>query len=184
MNATVKAERTPPAKMTASMARFGARKVGFWLVALVGLCVGGLHYYRAPLFRLCRLGDLMKEPVKNGCPFPLPNHLLKEQPLRPNEGPLARSIKKLHAFLSKRVSHPDIDSLSIAVVTPTGTLFEWSYGILKANETTSRLPVSRNSIYRIASITKMFTMLETLILRERGVLNLRVLSLSPSFPHS
>ncbi|KAF8203101.1 beta-lactamase/transpeptidase-like protein, partial [Pholiota molesta] len=32
-------------------------------------------------------------------------------------------------------------------------------------------PVNRDSIYRIASISKMFTVLETLILRERGALN-------------
>jgi hypothetical protein len=112
-------------------------------------------------------------PVKKGCPFPLPNHLLKEQPLRPGEGPLAASSRKLHGYLSQRTSYVDIDSISMAVVTPTGTVFEHCYGSLKANETF--LPgrrVTRDSIYRIASITKMFTVLETLILRERGALNL------------
>lgn len=112
-------------------------------------------------------------PVKKGCPFPLPNHLLRGQPLQPGEGRLAESSKKLHAYLSERASHSDIDSLSIAVVTPTRTIFEQSYGVLKANETeSSDKPVSRDSIYRIASITKIFTILETLILRERGALNL------------
>ncbi|KAJ3573043.1 hypothetical protein NP233_g2675 [Leucocoprinus birnbaumii] len=112
------------------------------------------------------------QPGQLGCSFPLPNHLLKEHPLQPGEGALPDSSRKLHAYLSARTADSDIDSLSIAIVTPTGTLFEQGYGILKANETVSDKPVSRDSIYRIASITKMFTTLETLILRERGVLDL------------
>lgn len=172
MDMNTKAEAASPAKEPAPTRRFDARKACFYILALAGLGIVGLHNSRVLLSRFYSLENLAQEPIKFGCPFPLPNYLLKEQPLQPDEGPLARSSRKLHAFISERVSHPDIDSLSIAIVTPAGTLFEQSYGVLRANETASKRPVSRNSIYRIASITKMFTMLETLILRERGALNL------------
>jgi CubicO group peptidase (beta-lactamase class C family) len=142
------------------------------IITLAALWVLGLQIYDAELFVSLSTQSPHAHFINIGCAFPLPNHLLKEQPLCPTEGPLKKSSKKLDAFLSKRVSHPDIDSLSIAVVTPYGMIFERGYGVLKANETVSQKPVSRNSIYRIASITKMFTVLETLILREGGVLNL------------
>ncbi|KXN88763.1 Beta-lactamase-like protein 4 [Leucoagaricus sp. SymC.cos] len=134
------------------------------MLGLAGLWAITVGYHRARPAHI--------QPIKTGCPFPLPNHPLRENPLQQDEGSLAESSRKLHTFLSERTSHSDIDSLSIAIVTPTGTLFEQSYGVLKANETDSDRPVSRDSIYRIASITKMFTVLETLILRERGALNL------------
>lgn len=175
MDAIPKAERAT-SKARVPMRRFVNRKFGIWMFTLAGLWTILLHFYSAPLFRRYPLDSLYIKYVKNGCPFPLPNHLLREQPLQPNEGPLADSSKKLHAFLSERTSHLDIDSLSIAIVTPSGTVYEQSYGILKANETISPRPVTRDSIYRIASITKMFTTLETLILRERGALNLYIFS--------
>ncbi|KAF9454094.1 beta-lactamase/transpeptidase-like protein [Macrolepiota fuliginosa MF-IS2] len=168
MNVSLKSEYP----VSARRAPTAHRKICFWALVLAGLSVIGLYYHSAPLFNLYHLDVLSTKPVKGGCPFPLPNHLLKQQPLQHGEGPLTKSSKKLHAYLSERTSHSDIDSLSIAIVTPSGTVFEHSYGVLKANETVSERPISSNSIYRIASITKMFTMLETLILRERGVLDL------------
>lgn len=156
------------------------RKTSLAIITLAALWVLGWHIYEAEFYFSLAIQSPQANSVKLGCPFPLPNHLFKEKPLCPSEGPLRKSSKKLDAFLSERASHPDIDSLSIAVVTPYGTIFERGYGVLKANETVSQKPVSRNSIYRIASITKMFTVLETLILRERGVLNLWVL-LVPTF---
>lgn len=155
-----------------TMTRLATKKTSLWILALAGLWVISLHYYSASLLRSHPIHLPHVKPAKAGCPFPLPNHLFKKRPLRSTEGPLAKSSKKLHAYLSERTKHSDIDSLSIAVVTPSGTVFERSYGVLKANETFSERPVSRDSIYRIASITKMFTVLETLILRERGALNL------------
>ncbi|KAJ7246323.1 beta-lactamase/transpeptidase-like protein [Mycena haematopus] len=86
-----------------------------------------------------------------------------------------------------RTAASDIDSLSIAVVTPNGPIFEHGYGVLRANETDpeKRGSVTRDSIYRIASITKMFAVLETLILRERGALNWDdpVTKFIPNFTH-
>jgi len=104
------------------------------------------------------------------CRPPLP-HLL-DAPF-PTDPLLRRASRSLNSYLADRTSHDDIDSLVIAVVTPSGPVFQKGYGVLRANETdsTKRGSVDENSIYRLASVTKIFTVLETLILRDRGVLN-------------
>ncbi|KIY69156.1 beta-lactamase/transpeptidase-like protein [Cylindrobasidium torrendii FP15055 ss-10] len=104
------------------------------------------------------------------CSPPLPT-LLNDYPVDANDPRLAAASAGLGAFLAARASEDDIDSLSVAVVTPFGTVFERSYGVLRANESSPSAPVDSHSIYRIASITKMFTVLETLILREKGTLS-------------
>ncbi|KAJ7225275.1 beta-lactamase/transpeptidase-like protein [Mycena pura] len=106
------------------------------------------------------------------CSAPLPT-LLASNPPGPDAPGFKRAAASLHDFLSLRTASPDIDSLSVAIVTPVGAIFESGYGVLRANESdpAKRGTVTRDSIYRIASITKMFTVLETLILRERGFLN-------------
>ncbi|KAK7064062.1 beta-lactamase domain-containing protein [Favolaschia claudopus] len=120
------------------------------------------------------------------CRAPLPQ-LLASNPPGSDAPELKAAAADLHSFLSLRTSAPDIDSLSIAVVTPAGPIFEHGYGVLRANESAleSRGSVTRDSIYRIASITKMFAVLETLILRERGVLSWDdpVTKFFPNFTH-
>ncbi|KAJ7161374.1 beta-lactamase/transpeptidase-like protein [Mycena crocata] len=105
------------------------------------------------------------------CSAPLPTLLASHPPGREAPG-LKAAAQSLDEFISIRAAQPDIDSLSLAVVTANGAIFEAGYGV-RANESEAQNfgSVSRNSIYRIASITKMFTVLETLILRERGILN-------------
>ncbi|KAL1664547.1 beta-lactamase/transpeptidase-like protein [Schizophyllum commune] len=106
------------------------------------------------------------------CKVPLPN-LLAYDPPTGQEALLQEASLLLDGYFAHRAAYPDIDSLAVAVVTPSGTVFERAYGTLRANETEPDKygAVDSDSIYRIASITKMFTVLETLILRERGVLN-------------
>ncbi|KAJ3549038.1 hypothetical protein NMY22_g1037 [Coprinellus aureogranulatus] len=108
------------------------------------------------------------------CPFPLPN-LLTHDPINPDniDRPVQDALDSLHRYLQLRTSSPDIDSLAIAVVTPAGPIFERGYGVLKANDTNGKqYPVDKDSIYRIASVSKMFAVFEALVLRERGVLDL------------
>lgn len=111
---------------------------------------------------------------KNPC-HPPPLNLLAYHPPSANNKDILKAAQRLDQVLAKRVSkfNSGIDSLSIAVITPNGPIFERGYGVLRANESarSGQEPVDRDSIYRIASITKMFTVLETLILRERGALN-------------
>ncbi|KAF8587756.1 beta-lactamase/transpeptidase-like protein [Ramaria rubella] len=65
----------------------------------------------------------------------------------------------------------DLDSVAVALVSSNDTILEVFHGPLRANETDGP-QIDRNSIYRIASISKLFTALETFILREKGALNL------------
>ncbi|KZV92302.1 beta-lactamase/transpeptidase-like protein, partial [Exidia glandulosa HHB12029] len=72
-----------------------------------------------------------------------------------------------------------------AVVTADGALYEATYGSLRANESDPALrgTVDRNSVYRLASISKLFAAYETYVLRDRGKLHWddRVNQFLPSF---
>lgn len=121
-----------------------------------------------------------------GCKPHSPN-LFALHPPRPSDERIIKASADLDKYLSGRAAKDDIDSISVGIVTPAGILFEGGYGILKANETdtengNSTTPVDRDSIYRIASISKMFTALETLVLREKGALNWWVLFVYPFAP--
>ncbi|KAF4623002.1 hypothetical protein D9613_002177 [Agrocybe pediades] len=112
-------------------------------------------------------------------------NLFAAHPPRPNLDPVVKASNDLDKFLSQSVSKNDVDSLAVAIVTPAGPIFLKGYGVLRANETSSEPgnnadpenpdspapEVDGDTIYKLASISKMFTVLETLVLRERGVLN-------------
>ena len=108
------------------------------------------------------------------CKPPLPNLLQKHPPTLNEYASLRWAAIKLDAQLAARAALPDTDSLVITLVTPTGVLWSKSYGRRHANETGNTAPPDLDTSYRIASISKMFATLETLILRERGALNLFV----------
>nr|AAZ14923.1 beta-lactamase class C binding protein-like protein [Coprinellus disseminatus] len=98
-------------------------------------------------------------------------------PTIPSSWEIFRMISKGHLIQSTGIMveafnrKGNIDSLAVAVVTPAGTIFEHGYGVLKANDTSGKqYPVDKHSIYRIASISKMFAVFETLLLREEGAL--------------
>ncbi|KAG8896543.1 hypothetical protein FRC01_011732, partial [Tulasnella sp. 417] len=106
------------------------------------------------------------------CHPPLPP-LLKSSRSPANGPPFSSAAETLDAILSLRASAPDIDSISLAVVTPSGTVFSKSYGVLKANETNpeKRGRPDEDSLYRIASISKMFTVFELMVLKEKGLVS-------------
>ena len=108
------------------------------------------------------------------CKPPLPKLLQKYPPALKEYRSLRWAAIKLDAQLAARAALPGTDSLVIAVVTPAGVLWSKGYGRRHANETGNTAPPNLNTSYRIASISKMFATLETLILRERGALNLYV----------
>ncbi|KAH9941734.1 beta-lactamase/transpeptidase-like protein [Epithele typhae] len=85
--------------------------------------------------------------------------------------PLIRdATQALDAYLATRFHSEAIDTLSVGAVTSNGVLYEHNFGVLRANETGSA-PVDSHSMYRIASVSKMFTVLEGMILEQRGVLS-------------
>ena len=140
-------------------------------LTFICLTVAAIHYFApaASTFPSVNLNFFPWDPPT--CPAPKPN-VFGYHPPRPSNDQIVKATKSLDDWLTKTITQNPIDSLSIAVVTAAGPLFEKGYGVLRANESVEEQnPVERNSVYRIASISKMFTVLETLILRERGILN-------------
>ncbi|THH03569.1 hypothetical protein EW145_g6168 [Phellinidium pouzarii] len=107
------------------------------------------------------------------CRAPLPQFLDKQPPSSDHPA-LRQAARHLDGALTTHFIENDIDSIAVAVVTSEGSVYEGFWGALRANETDEdkRGVVDRQSIYRLASISKLFTALETFILRDRGVFNL------------
>jgi CubicO group peptidase (beta-lactamase class C family) len=140
-------------------------------LTFICLTVAAIHYFApaATTFPSVNLNFFPWDPPT--CPAPKPN-IFGYHPPRPSNPEITKATKGLDGWLTKTVAQTGIDSLSIAVVTAAGPIFQKGYGVLRANESVEeQKPVDTNSVYRIASISKMFTVLETLILRERGILN-------------
>ncbi|EGN94877.1 hypothetical protein SERLA73DRAFT_77610 [Serpula lacrymans var. lacrymans S7.3] len=117
---------------------------------------------------------------------PLPPLLAKNPPA---PSVISSAAQKLDSVLSLQFSalnESGVDSISVAVVTSNGSVYEGFWGVKRANETDAALrgTVDRNSIYRLGSGSKLITALETYILRNRGVLNLFFISSKLSGGHS
>ncbi|KAF5342267.1 hypothetical protein D9611_001309 [Ephemerocybe angulata] len=122
---------------------------------------------------LANAGSSITGAPATACPVPLPN-LLSHRAVGPDSVTprIQKALDSLDGYLKKRTTADDLDSLSIAVVTPAGPIFTRGYGLLKANDTSSKAVPDKDSIYRLGSISKMFTVFETLLLREKGALSL------------
>ncbi|KAJ7342634.1 beta-lactamase/transpeptidase-like protein [Mycena albidolilacea] len=85
---------------------------------------------------------------------------------------MVTALRVIDSFVQKSYLKGGIDGLVVAIVTSEGVVYETAIGPLKANETEAdkRGAVDRHSIFRIASGSKLFATLETLILREKGAL--------------
>jgi len=70
--------------------------------------------------------------------------------------PAASTLQRVDSIAAAEFAHDSIASLTIGVVTPQGLVWTRSYGF--ADMSTRRL-ANRQSVYRIGSITKMFTAL-------------------------
>ncbi|TBU39968.1 beta-lactamase/transpeptidase-like protein [Dichomitus squalens] len=137
-------------------------------IAAVSLLLGGHYsgYVHIPFFS--SIAD--DETERFSCrPF-LPN-LFSDTPPTTAHPSVGSAAKKADKFFTQRFSQGDIDSLSIAVVTSNGILFEKNFGVTRGNETETSPPTTSHSQYRIASVSKLFTALEGLILEERGVIH-------------
>ena len=78
------------------------------------------------------------------------------------QSPPARTLQRVDSMAAAEFAKDSIGSLTIGVVTPEGLVWTRSYGF--ADMSTHRL-ANRQSVYRIGSITKMFTglMLQQLV---------------------
>ena len=111
------------------------------------------------------------------CRPPLPP--LKPQALDPgNSNIIKQASCKFDKYMKKFASLDGVDSVTVAIVTPDGPVFSKGYGVRRANETgVQREKVDEDTIYRLASVSKMFTVLELWILEEQGALKWYVTSL-------
>ncbi|KAI9060772.1 beta-lactamase/transpeptidase-like protein [Trametes sanguinea] len=101
-------------------------------------------------------------------PF-LPN-VFEQAPPSPDHPAIRKGIKAVDEFFTNRFSEGDIDSLSVAVVTSAGALYEKNFGTTRGNETNGP-PTTSHSQYRLASVSKLFTVLEGLVLEQKGALS-------------
>lgn len=79
-------------------------------------------------------------------------------------------VAALERYFDSRFAVGDIDSLSVAVVTADGPIYERNFGVTRGNETDSP-PTTSHSTYRIASTGKLFPVLEGLILEQKGIIS-------------
>jgi CubicO group peptidase (beta-lactamase class C family) len=134
----------------------------------------------AALFAEMYLTSLVPTLVRNAtddtkasrqCRPPLPN-LFAENPIQADQPEIKAALERVDKFVRKSFVASQIDGLAVGIVTPNGAIYEAGMGALKANETDpqKRGVIDRNSIFRIASGSKLFLALETFILREKGAL--------------
>lgn len=110
------------------------------------------------------------DPHRFSCvPF-LPK-LFVETPPSVSHPAIYKVTREISQFFSSRFAEGDIDSLSVAVVTTAGPIFEANYGVLRGNESDTSPPTTSHSSYRIASVAKLFTALEGLVLEQKGILS-------------
>ena len=95
--------------------------------------------------------------------------LFVETPPSPGHPAIRDATKALDDYFASKFAQGAIDCLSVAVVTSEGALYEKNFGVLRANDSHSP-PTTSHSSYRIASVSKLFTVLEGFILEQRGVI--------------
>ncbi|KAJ7781723.1 beta-lactamase/transpeptidase-like protein [Mycena maculata] len=144
-----------------------------WQNTLVGLIsvVLGAHYTGfLPLPRLSSHQSTPDETERFSCrPFLPP--LFVHSPPHIDDPLIKAASLRTGQFLESRFSKKDIDSLSVAVVSSNGVLFEANYGVMRGNESGTSPATTSDSMYRIASVSKLFTVLEGHILAEKGVIS-------------
>ena len=107
------------------------------------------------------------------CTPPFPQFPFMHELLSSNNK-IQEAARNVEDALTARFNEGGLDSVAVAVVTSAGPVYEGFWGARRANETNEheKGTVDRNTVYRLASISKLFTTLETFILRDRGVLSL------------
>ncbi|KAH7914552.1 beta-lactamase/transpeptidase-like protein [Hygrophoropsis aurantiaca] len=146
-----------------------SRKWGLIILFLVVSML--LYHYERP--QIPWPDRTTKVQLQHTCRPPPPPYLAATPPSE-TDPTMVKTFDTLENVLQNRFSLGGLDSLSVAVVGSNGSLFEGFWGRRRANETNDEeyKKVNRDSVYRVASISKLFTALETLILRDRGILNL------------
>ena len=139
-----------------------------WGLSTVGLAI--LSYLPGGIWRPEPSVTTSKTDTERWSCRPFLPKVFVDRPPSSAHSAIQEATKALDKYISGHVAKSGIDSLSIAVVTSEGTLYQRNSGALKANETNSS-PVTSDSMYRLASISKLFTVLEGMILEQKGIIS-------------
>ena len=85
------------------------------------------------------------------------------------EAPYAESVRLLDAWLEAQVAYDRLPSLTVGIVVDQQLLWSRGYGIA---DTERKVPAEPGTIYSICSISKLFTSIAVLQLRDAGRLQL------------
>ncbi|OCH88785.1 beta-lactamase/transpeptidase-like protein [Obba rivulosa] len=110
-------------------------------------------------------------PLESSTCLPFLPKVFIETPPSSDHPLLQATAREVHEFLSDKARGDNIDSLSVAVVTADGPVFEQNYGPLRANESNTSPAMDSQSMYRIASVSKLFAVMEGHILAQKGVIS-------------
>ncbi|PCH33822.1 beta-lactamase/transpeptidase-like protein [Wolfiporia cocos MD-104 SS10] len=119
--------------------------------------------------------DPTQSPRFNCYPF-LPD-LFKQTPPTSSHHLIQTATARVDGYLRNRfeTGAGDIESLSIAIVTGSGPLYEGNFGRVRSNgseqDRMSSPPTTRHAMYRLASVSKLFEVVEGHVLKQRGALS-------------
>jgi len=101
----------------------------------------------------------------------VPAQAFCREPPSPEHPLIKDAAQRLSRHLTARFSKGDIDSLSVAVITSEGAIYEENFGVMRGNESSTSPKTTRHSMYRIASTSKLFIVLQGMILQQKGALS-------------
>jgi CubicO group peptidase (beta-lactamase class C family) len=106
------------------------------------------------------------------CPGSLPLEPIHRNPLLPNDTRLSSAKEELSGVLQAKLD--GTDSAVIIAIHGGQTILEWTHGRIRSNVSAKEdgRKVDADTIWRVASITKVFTVLEALVQEQKGSLSL------------
>src|SRR3984957_1692687 len=87
----------------------------------------------------------------------------------PASAPYAETAKALDAFIARQVEERKLPALSVALVDDQKVVWARGYGLADPK---NKKPATAETVYRVGSVSKLFTDLAVMQLVERGVLDL------------
>lgn len=118
--------------------------------------------------------DAQKDDGVRFCYPPLDSQLLQQHDINSTAFSSANSWMDtfLSSFINPKPNGTGTDSIAAAVVLPGGTVYAKGFGTLKANDSSSGGNVTADTLYRMASVTKVMTALEAFVLDQQGKLSM------------
>lgn len=101
-------------------------------------------------------------------PF-LPSSLLQLYPPSSSDWEFKAPIQYFNQRVTQHAAQSSVDSIMAGIVSTGGLIWSNGFGRAKANGT-ERVPPNEHTIYRIASISKLFATMEGFILKDKGII--------------